>query len=336
MDAEMVNEPRKNSTTVERRSDRELVLTRTFNAPARVVFDAWTKPELLKLWWAPKSFGVSLFECEIDLRKGGTYRYVFGRDPHRPMVFSGKFTEVAAPSRLVCTQLFEPERGAGEAVVTATFEEHAGKTRLVLHQLFPSKEALDGAVASGMEGGMRVTMDKLDELVLTLREPTPVKNRTAVERKSDREVVVTRTVNGPARIVFEAFTKPELLKRWWTPKSFPMSFLSCETDVRVGGRYRFVFGLQGSRPMAFTGKYLEVTPPTRIVWTSDESEVGESVTTVTFEEKGDKTLVVMREVHPSKEALDATLASGWDHGMRETLDQLDELAAVLSSGVSPS
>jgi uncharacterized protein YndB with AHSA1/START domain len=334
MDAATVNEPWKNSTTVERRSDRELVLTRTFNGPARVVFDAWTKPELLKRWWAPKSFGVSLFECEIDLREGGRYRYVFGRDPHRPMVFSGKFTEVAPPSRLVCTQLFEPERSAGEAVVTATFEEQAGKTRLVLHQLFPSKEALDGAVASGMEDGMRVTMDQLDELVLTLREPTPIKNRTTVERKSDREVVVTRTINGPARIIFDAFTKPELLKRWWTPKSFGVFFLSCEADVRVGGRYRFVFGLEGSPPMAFTGKYVEVTPPTRLVWTSDESEAGESVTTVTFEETAGKTLVVIREIHPSKEALDAHLASGWDQGMRETLDQLDELAVALRSDVA--
>jgi uncharacterized protein YndB with AHSA1/START domain len=331
MDTATVNEPQKNSTTIERRSDRELVLTRTFNGPARVVFDAWTKPELLKRWWAPKSFGVSLFECEIDLREGGTYRYVFGRDPNRPMVFSGKFTEVAPPSRLVCTQLFEPERSAGEAVVTAIFEEQAGKTRLVLHQLFPSKEALDGAVASGMEGGMRVTMDQLDELVLTLKT-----NRTTVERKSEREVVVKRTINGPARLVFDAFTKPELLKRWWAPKSTGLFFLSCEADVHVGGRYRLVFGLGDSPPMAFTGKYVEVTPPTRLVWTSDESEAGESVTTVTFEEKGGKTLVVMREIHPSKEACDANLASGWETGTREALDQLDELAVALRSDVAAS
>jgi uncharacterized protein YndB with AHSA1/START domain len=163
-----------------------------------------------------------------------------------------------------------------------------------------------------------------------------MKNRTTVERTSDREVVVTRTINGPARIVFDAFSKPELLKRWWTPKSFGVFFLTCEADVRVGGRYRFVFGLEGSPPMAFTGKYLEVTPPTRLVWTSDESDAGESVTTVTFEEKGGKTLVVMREVHASKEALDATLASGWDEGMRETLGQLDELAAMLAGEGGPA
>src|SRR6188508_1831282 len=112
-------------------------------------------------------------------------------------------------------------------------------------------------------------------------EPTPLKNRTTVERKSERELVVTRTVNGPARIVFEAWTKPELFERWWVPKSFPVSLLSCELDVRVGGRYRLVFGHEGST-MEFFGRYLEVTPPTRLVWTNDEGDDGGEVTTVTF------------------------------------------------------
>src|ERR1700761_6761253 len=132
----------RNETIVERTSDRELVVTRTFNAPAHIVFDAWTRPELLKRWWAPKSFGVTLFECESDLRVGGQYRYVFGRDPADPEVFSGHFTQVDPPSRLVLTQVYERFREAGEAVVTATFDETDGKTRLTLHQLYPSKEAL--------------------------------------------------------------------------------------------------------------------------------------------------------------------------------------------------
>lgn len=154
-----------NETTVERTSDRELVVTRTFNGPARIVFDAWTRPELLKRWWAPRSFGVSLFECESDLREGGRYRYAFGRDPSNPEVFSGRYLEVKSPSRLVLTQLYERIPDAGEAVITATFEESRGRTLLTLHQLFPSKEALEGALASGMEHGMRVTLDQLDELV---------------------------------------------------------------------------------------------------------------------------------------------------------------------------
>ena len=171
MDARRESEPTamKNRTTVERKSERELVVTRTFDGPARIVFEAWTKPELLKLWWAPKSFGVSLFECESDLRVGGTYRYAFGRDPKDPEVFSGRYTEVNPPSRLVLTQIYERMRNAGEAVVTATFEEIQGRTLLTLHHRFPSKEALDGAVASGMERGLSETFDQLDELVASWR-----------------------------------------------------------------------------------------------------------------------------------------------------------------------
>jgi uncharacterized protein YndB with AHSA1/START domain len=158
-----------NRTMFERRSDRELVLTRTFDAPARIVFDCWTKPELLKRWWAPRSLGVTLLACDADVRVGGTYRYVFGHEGGPSMAFSGTYSEVSRPSRLVCTQVFEPMRAAGEAIVTATFDEQHGKTRLVLYQLYPSKEALDGAVASGMERGVRDTMEQLEELAGSLR-----------------------------------------------------------------------------------------------------------------------------------------------------------------------
>jgi uncharacterized protein YndB with AHSA1/START domain len=160
-----------------------------------------------------------------------------------------------------------------------------------------------------------------------------MKNQTTVERASEREVVLTRTVDGPARLVFEAFIRPELIKRWWAPKSYGVSLLSCEADVRAGGKYRFVFGHEGSpKPMEFFGKYLEVTPCSRLVWTSDEGDAGGAVTTVTFEERGGKTVLVMRELHPSKEALDAHLSSGWDAGTRVSLDQLDELLVTLVAG----
>ena len=163
-------------------------------------------------------------------------------------------------------------------------------------------------------------------------EPAPMKNHTTVERKSERELVVTRTFNGPARIVFEAWTKPELFKRWWVPKSIGVSLLSCEMDVRVGGKYRLVFGHGASEPMAFYGRYLEVTPHARLVWTNEEGGDCGAVTTVTFEEKGGKTLLVMHELYPSKEALD--IASGSVDGMPETLEQLDELLVALGASGS--
>jgi len=165
-------------------------------------------------------------------------------------------------------------------------------------------------------------------------EPGPTKNHTTVERKSERELVVTRTFNGPARIVFEAWTKPELLKRWWAPKSFGLTLLSCEMDVRVGGKYRFVFGHDASKPMAFFGRYIEVTPYSRLVWTNEESDDG-AVTTVTFEEQDGKTLLAMHELYPSKAALDAA-GTGAADATVETFAQLDELFVTLSAGAGSS
>src|ERR1700744_5645787 len=156
-----------------------------------------------------------------------------------------------------------------------------------------------------------------------------MRNRRTAERKSEGEFVVTRTFNGPAHLVFEAWTTPELLKRWWAPKSFEISFLSCEADVRTGGTYRFVFSHASSeQPMAFFGKYIEVIPNSRLVWTSEENPDG-SVTTVTFEEKDGKTLLVMSERFPSKEAFDAN--HGMEDAMPETFAQLDELLIALGA-----
>ena len=141
---------------------------------------------------------------------------------------------------------------------------------------------------------------------------------TQMERASDRELVIRRVFRARPEKVFDAMTKPELLKRWWAPKSSGVSLLSCEADVRVGGRYRFEFGHEGSKTMAFFGRYIEVTPHSRIVWTNEESDGG-AVTTVTFEEQDGKTLLVLHEVYPSQEALDGAIA-GMEGGMAETFE----------------
>jgi uncharacterized protein YndB with AHSA1/START domain len=154
-------------------------------------------------------------------------------------------------------------------------------------------------------------------------------NPTTVERKSERELVITRTFNAPARIVFEAWTQPELLQRWWTPKSFGITFVSCEMDARTGGSYRFVFSHPDfEQPMAFVGKYVEVTPCSRIVWTNEESADG-ALSTLTFEEKGGKTLLVLHELYPSKQALDDAIESGSSGAAPEQFALLDEILATL-------
>lgn len=153
--------------------------------------------------------------------------------------------------------------------------------------------------------------------------------RTTVQKTSEREVVVTRTFDAPARLVFEAWSRPELFRKWWVPRSMGMTLRSCEMDVRTGGKYRLVFGDDPANTMAFFGKYLEVVPDKRIVWTNEESGDAGSVTTVTFEERDGKTLVVVSELYPTKEALDEA-GTGAQEAMHETFGQLDELLAELS------
>jgi uncharacterized protein YndB with AHSA1/START domain len=165
-------------------------------------------------------------------------------------------------------------------------------------------------------------------------DPAAGKSRTTVERTSDRELVVRRTVEAPARLVFEAWTRPDLFQRWWAPKSFGVSLISYEADVRTGGGYRLVMGHPSSeQPMAFFGRYIEVTPPSRLVWTNDEGDEDGPVTTVTFEEQDGATRVVVHELYPSKEALDEAMASGSTSGWGEQFEQLDDLIVILDAKV---
>ncbi len=157
-------------------------------------------------------------------------------------------------------------------------------------------------------------------------DPAAKRNRVIVERRSDRELVVTRTFNGPAGLVFDAWTKPELFRKWWVPQSMGMTLHSLEMDARTGGSYRLDFG----DGMVFFGTYLEVTPPSRIVWTNDEGGQNSSVTTVTFEDRDGTTLLTMVEVYPSKEALDAA-GTGAADATHETFGQLDDLLAQLNA-----
>lgn len=159
-----------NQTSLELRGDREILITRTFNAPPRVVFEAWTRPELVRRWWAPKARHVSAEDFTADVRRGGHYRYVLRLDNRHMFAFSGRYLEVTPPSRLVYTQIYEPTAAGAKPddegiVVTVTFDEDEGKTHMMSHSLCPSKAVRDAIIASGMEGGMRETMDLLEELV---------------------------------------------------------------------------------------------------------------------------------------------------------------------------
>jgi len=165
----------------------------------------------------------------------------------------------------------------------------------------------------------------------TAAESTATKDRTKVERTSERELVVTRTIDGPPASVFEAWTDADLFRQWWVPKSLGVTLLSCEVDARVGGGYRLTFDSGAAEPMAFFGRYLEVTPPSRLVWTNEEGDGGQVVTSVTFEADQGRTRLVVHDLYPSKEALDEAIASGATSWNSETFDQLDELLLTLGT-----
>jgi uncharacterized protein YndB with AHSA1/START domain len=165
----------------------------------------------------------------------------------------------------------------------------------------------------------------------TAAESTATKDRTKVERTSERELVVTRTIDGPPASVWEAWTDADLFRQWWVPKSLGVTLLSCEVDARVGGGYRLTFDSGAAEPMAFFGRYLEVTPPSRLVWTNEEGDGGQVVTSVTFEADQGRTRLVVHDLYPSKEALDEAIASGATSWNSETFDQLDELLLTLGT-----
>lgn len=154
---------------------------------------------------------------------------------------------------------------------------------------------------------------------------------TTVERTAPRELVVTRLVHAPSRAVFDAWTRPEQFKLWWAPKSFGVWLESHEADVRTGGTYKLVMGHPSlDQPMAFFGRYLEVTPPGRIVWTNEEGSDAGAVTSVTFTEEGEATRIVVHEVYPTEASLDEAMASGSTTGWPEQFVQLETLLVAKS------
>ena len=161
-----------NQTTMELKGDREIVIERTFNGPAHIVFDAWTRPELVARWWAPTQRGVSVVRCDADVRVGGRYRYHL-RHAHGEFAFSGEYVDVTPPARVVYTEIFEPTASGAQpgdvaVTVTVTFTERGGQTHVVSHSQCPTPHVRDAIIASGMESGMRETMDQLEMLVESL------------------------------------------------------------------------------------------------------------------------------------------------------------------------
>ena len=307
-----------------RTSDREIVTTHVFDAPRDLVWRTWTDPKLIPRWWGPRKYTTTV--VKMDVRPGGTWRFVQHDDEGNEFGFHGAYKEVVPPERIVDT--FEFEGMPGHILVeSAVFEEIGQKTKVTQKALFETVEDLEGMLASGMEEGARETMERFTELVQGLKkgaqgsraagrdlvtdldtvEPHG-KKREAIGRQSKNELVITRIFDAPRERVWKAWTDPKEMKQWWGPKAFTTPFLS--VDLRLGGTFRYCMRSPEGKDYWGTGVYREIVPGKRIVYAdSFADEKGnvvpatyygmssdlplEMLVTVTFEESNGRTKVTL-------------------------------------------
>jgi uncharacterized protein YndB with AHSA1/START domain len=284
----------------------KITVETSVQAPVETVWKAWTTPSDI-IQWNAASDDWHTTKAAVDLRVGGAFSSrMEAKDGSMGFDFAGTYTKVVENQLLECA--------FGDRTLRVEFIPSS--SGVTVRETFDAEETHS---VEQQRHGWQAILSKFA--------------RHVEGKRNEREFVITRTINAPPRIVFEAWSKAELFQRWWVPKSFGLTLLSCELDVRVGGGYRLVFSPPaGQEPMAFHGRYLEATPPSRLVWTNEEAGGSGQVTTVTLEESAGKTLLVMRDLYPTKEALDEAIASGSTCGMDETFNQLDELVATLGAG----
>jgi uncharacterized protein YndB with AHSA1/START domain len=302
----------KNSGTLQATThgDRELVLTRVFDAPRQKVFDAFSKPELLKKWFGPR--GWSLVVCDVDLKVGGNFRFVLRGPEGGEVGMRGVYREIAAPERTVQVETFDGFDG--ELQVTSVFREQQGKTFFTSTLLYPSREILDAVIQDGIERSVAESYDRLAEL---LARPIP-------DPKLD--LVLERIVDVSRELVWAAWTKPEHLSKWFTPA--PWTVADCEIDLRPGGIFRTTMRSPEGAEFPNSGCYLEVVPNERLVFTDAlgagyrPSGKGFMTAIITLESVGSGTRYTATVLHADEEARKRHEDMGFRDGWGKALDQL--------------
>jgi uncharacterized protein YndB with AHSA1/START domain len=312
-------------------SDREIVLMRTFDAPRRLVWEAMTRPEHVMRWWGPR--WITLTACEIDLRPGGAWRFVFRSPDGREHTFKGVYREIKPPERTVQTFIYDVDLLRDyPALETMALDERDGMTTLTIAILHDTKEARDGHLNSGMEAGATESYDRLAEYLTTLEEPG---GSRPAKTPSDRKLVLTRTFDAPRALVFKAWTDPEHVARWWGPHGFTNA--RCEVDARPGGRIRVDLADPDGTVHSMKGIFDEVVEPERIVFSAGavEDEDGnpglEGRTTVTFTENDGRTTltleVVIVKVTPDAAWSFEGMEAGWTQSLERLADEVARAAA---------
>ncbi len=300
----------RNETSLTLPSDREILITRVFDAPRRLVFEAWTKPKHLLRWWGLRSSTMTV--CEIDLRVGGKWRYVTRAANGQDFAFSGEYRDITPPERLVYTEEYEAMPGHSH-IITVTFSEENGKTTLTSHSLYLNAEDRNGHIQSGLEYGTRESYMRLDDYL--------------AEEKPIRELTLTRVFNAPRELVFKMWIDGKHLAKWWGPKNHTNPV--CEVDARPGGAIRIEMVGPDGIAIPSKGVFREIVAPERVVFTNaaledtDGNPQIETVNTVTLTEQGDKTQMTLHvAVIKASPAISGSLA-GINQGWNESLDRLE-------------
>jgi uncharacterized protein YndB with AHSA1/START domain len=318
------------TTAKQGKKAKGVTITRIFDAPRSLVWKAWTDPELLKRWWGPKFFTAPVIKA--DLRVGGNYLYAMRSPDDKDFWSTGTYREIVPFERIVVTDSFADEKGrivpasyygmAGdfplEAKVTSIFEEKKGKTRFTLqYEITPPKEMLDPMIA-----GWNESFDKLEKVLA--EEKSRRAKTLLVAEPGTLEASVIRTFDAPREKLFQAYTDPALMVKWWAPRRF--SILIEKLEVRPGGSWRILNRDPDGSEFWFHGVYHEVSPD-RLVYTFEfEGMPGHAMLgIVTLEEMNGKTTVTEKSVFESVADRDGMIAAGMEDGGYETMDRLAEL-----------
>jgi uncharacterized protein YndB with AHSA1/START domain len=304
------------ATTFATPSDREFAISRTFDAPRSLVFDAWTNPAHVPRWMLGPD-GWSMPVSEIDLRPGGAWHFVWRQADGNQMEMRGTYREIARPERLVSTESWGGEWP--ETLNTLTLSEQDGRTTITETVRYPSKEARDKAMATGMKEGVAQSFDRLAAHLRTMDD--------------GRSIELTRLLEAPQKLVFKAWTEPGRMQRWFGPNGFTLPY--CTIDLRPGGAAHFCMRSPDGQDIWCKGVYREVVEPEKVVTTDSFADKEgnvvepavygmpnwpkEALITATFKEQGRMTKLTLRHDVGSAPAADR---EGCRIGWGETLDRL--------------
>lgn len=299
--------PQQPAGAVQAAPDREIVVERVFDAPRELVWKAWTDPKHIDQWWGPNGFRNETFS--MDFRVGGTWRYVMHGPDGKDWQNWVRYQEISEPERLVYDHGGEGDEPLFH--VTVTFTQQGKRTKVLMRSVFPTAEACAEVKKIGAVEGGRQTLARLAGYLPYLEDGS-----------AEGSMVVTRLFDAPAKLVFEAWSTPAMLARWWGPKDFTLP--SCEVDFRPGGAYRMVMRGPDGKDYPFHGRYLEIVPHQRIVFNAviEHLPGNDVLTTVTFAEEDSKTLLTVRQAIPAHKEAARGQMEGWS-------GSLEKLAAAL-------